>query len=58
MEMRVCPQCNRVVEVVREVKYEGGTTYTEIKCPECGHIVKDTRNHVHYGKDGYEAYKK
>ena len=52
MEMRVCPQCKHVVEVIKEVKYEGGTTYTEIKCPECGHIVKDTRNHVHYGNDG------
>lgn len=52
MEMRVCPQCNRVVEVVREVKYEGGTTYIETKCPECGHTIKETKNHVHYGNDG------
>lgn len=41
--MREYPQCNHVVEVVRKVKYEGGTTYIEnigsttyieTKCPD------------------------
>lgn len=48
----ICEKCNKLVEYKPVVKYEGGTSYTTIKCPECGYEKVVTRNHIHYGNDG------
>lgn len=48
----VCEKCKEVVEYIPEIKIEGHTTYTEFKCPKCGHVKQSTRSHIHYGNDG------
>ena len=48
----MCEKCKKVVEYKPETKYEGGTSFTTFKCPECGHVKITSRNHVHYGQDG------
>lgn len=48
----ICDKCKGLVEYTPEYKYEGGTSYTIFKCPECGHVKWTNINHVHYGQDG------
>ena len=33
----ICEKCGKLIEYNPEYKYEGGTSYTTLKCPECGH---------------------
>lgn len=49
---RICENCKEFVEYTAEERYEGGTSYTVLKCPKCGHIKKTTVSHIHYGDDG------
>lgn len=48
----ICGGCGNLIEYKPETKYEGGISYTTLKCPECGHIKKTNVNHIHYGNDG------
>lgn len=48
----ICEKCGKLIEYTPETKYEGGTSYTTLKCPLCGHVKESTTNHVHYGLDG------
>lgn len=48
----ICEGCKKLVEYKPETKYEGGMSYTIFTCPECGHVKKTSRNHIHYGNDG------
>lgn len=49
---KICYKCGKLVEYNPEEKYEGGISYTEFKCPNCGYIKKTSTNHIHYGNDG------
>lgn len=48
----ICDKCIELVEYTPKQLYEGGTTYTIFKCPNCGYIKKLNINHIHYGLDG------
>ena len=48
----ICENCKKVIEYIPERKYEGGTSYTTLRCPLCGYVKQTTVNHVHYGNDG------
>lgn len=48
----ICEGCKKLVEYSPEQKYEGGTSYTIFKCPECGYIKKTSMSYIHYGMDG------
>lgn len=48
----ICEKCGKLIEYNPKYKYEGGTSYTILKCPECGHIKQTSTNHIHYGNDG------
>lgn len=48
----ICEKCGKLIEYNPEYKYEGGTSYTTLKCPECGHVKQTSTNHIHYGNDG------
>ena len=48
----ICEKCKRLIEYKPIARYEGGTSYTTIKCPECGHEKTTSVNYVHYGEDG------
>lgn len=48
----ICENCKKLIEYNPETKIEGGTTYTTLKCPFCGHVKTSSRNHIHYGNDG------
>lgn len=48
----ICEECKKLVEYKPERKYEGGTSYTIFKCPECNHIKQTSISYVHYGMDG------
>lgn len=48
----ICEKCNKLVLYNPEIKYEGGTSYTTVKCPFCGYEKKTNTSHVHYGLDG------
>lgn len=47
----ICDNCNKFIEYKPETKYEGGTSYTTLKCPFCGHIKQSNINYIHYGED-------
>lgn len=51
-EYIICEGCKRLIEYKPETRYEGGTSYTTIVCPECGHVKQTNVSHVHYGNDG------
>lgn len=48
----ICDNCKKLIEYNPETKYEGGTSYTTIRCPLCGHVKQTSTNHIHYGLDG------
>jgi len=48
----ICENCKKVIEYMPERKYEGGNTYTTLKCPKCGYVKTTSTNHIHYGEDG------
>lgn len=48
----ICEKCKKFIEYKATTKYEGGMSYTTIKCPECGHTKATSVNHIHYGNDG------
>lgn len=48
----ICEKCKECIEYKPETKYEGGTSYTTLVCPKCGHIKSTSINHIHYGNDG------
>ena len=48
----ICKGCKKLIEYKPETKYEGGTSYTTLKCPECGYIKKVNKSYIHYGNDG------
>lgn len=48
----ICEKCKKLVEYKPETKYEGGTSYSTLICPECGYKKESSINHVHYGMDG------
>lgn len=51
----ICDNCKSLIEYNVEYKYEGGTSYMSLKCPECGHIKNTSVNHIHYGNDGKKS---
>lgn len=48
----ICEGCKKLIEYKPDTKYEGGTSYSTLVCPLCGHTKKTSVNHVHYGQDG------
>ena len=48
----ICENCKKVIEYMPERKYEGGTSYTTLRCPLSGYVKQTTVSHVHYGNDG------
>lgn len=48
----ICEGCKKLIEYKPETKYEGGISYTTLKCPLCGHIKQTNTNYIHYGDDG------
>lgn len=50
--LAVCKKCKSLYDYKPVVKYEGGTSYTEVVCPNCGNVIRTNSNHVHYGNDG------
>lgn len=48
----ICDKCKALIEYNPITKYEGGISYTTIKCPECGYEKTTSTNHIHYGNDG------
>ena len=48
----ICEKCKECIEYKPETKYEGGTSYTTLVCPKCGHVKSTSVNHIHYGNDG------
>lgn len=48
----ICEKCKKLIEYKPTSKYEGGMSYTTIKCPECGYEKTTSINHIHYGEDG------
>ena len=48
----ICDNCKKLIEYIPETKYEGGTSYTTIKCPLCNHVKVTSTSHIHYGLDG------
>lgn len=51
-EYIICESCKKLIEYKPEMKYEGGTSYTILKCPKCWHEKRTSVNHIHYGQDG------
>lgn len=47
----ICDKCKKLYEYLPETKFEGGTSYTIVKCSKCGHIKTTNLSHVHYGDD-------
>lgn len=48
----ICDNCKELIEYRPDIKYEGGTSYSILKCPLCGHTKETNKSHVHYGLDG------
>lgn len=48
----ICEKCKKLIECNPITKYEGGTSFITIKCPECGYEKTTSVNHIHYGEDG------
>lgn len=49
--LAVCEKCKKLYEYKPEIRYEGGITYSTVKCEHCGHIKESNKNHIHYGND-------
>lgn len=49
--LAVCKKCHNVYKYDPKTVVEGGIVYTTVLCPNCGHLIKESRNHIHYGED-------
>lgn len=50
--LKMCKQCKKVVEVIKEKNSDFGYDTTIYKCPNCGYVEKQQINRIHYGNDG------
>ena len=41
---KICKNCNKLVEVKKNVRHEFGNEHIEYVCPECGYVDKTTIN--------------
>lgn len=48
----ICEKCKALIEYNPVTRYEGGTSFSTLECPKCGHKKTTSTNHIHYGQDG------